>query len=254
LTGKLPEVEKWTEEETNVLYGKSLDWSEEIAGKGKGDAGEESRRKVWNKYREFLGRNAYGVTVETATAEDVLAFIRGFWIPKHVDGCRTEVNGQKVVEVATVEQTFQHVSKYYEMLGQEGRRNPVKSEAVRAFKKGYRKMLHDLGVREKKAVVFKEGKLTDVVNFLVGEINQLPKGLERCCSIMDLAAVLYLWEAWVRGKECGNLERRQVHEDEGVSMPGWSKTVQAEPSGRIELDRSKDSVTFLEAAAMLVRE
>jgi integrase len=71
---------------------------------------------------------------------------------------------------------------------------------------------------------------------------------------MDLAAILYLWESWVRGKECGSLERRQVHEEEGVTLPGWSKTVQAEPSSRIELERRKDSVTFIEAAAMLTKE
>jgi hypothetical protein len=71
---------------------------------------------------------------------------------------------------------------------------------------------------------------------------------------MDLAAILHLWEAWVRGKECGTLERRQVHEDEGIAMPGWSKTVQAEPSNRIELEREKGTITFLEATAMLIKE
>jgi hypothetical protein len=45
-----------------------------------------------------------------------------------------------------------------------------------------------------------------------------------------------------------------VHEEEGVTLPGWSKTVQAEPSSRIELERRKDSVTFMEAAAMLTKE
>jgi integrase len=134
------------------------------------------------------------------------------------------------------------------------RSNPVKSEAVRSFKKGYRRMLHDLGVREKKAVVFKEGKLEDSVTFLAGEIAKQEEGIERCCSIMDLAAVMYLWEAWVRGKECGNLEKRQEDEEEGVSRPGWSKTVQAEPSSRIELNLKKGSMTFLEATAMLVKE
>jgi hypothetical protein len=53
-------------------------------------------------------------------------------------------------------------------------------------------MLHDLGVREKKAVVFREVKLEDLVGFLMGEIREQPEGIERCCTIMDLAAVLHL--------------------------------------------------------------
>jgi integrase len=248
-------VEKWTEEETGVLYGKSLEWSVEIAAKATSD-GDESRRKTWGEYREFLEKNAYGVSVETATAEDVLAFVRGYWIPRHVESCRTVVGGtgKKVVAFSTMRKTIEHVSKCYDMLGLEGSRNPAKSEAVKAFKEGYKRMLHELGVREKKAVVFKEEKLDGVVEYVVQEIRGMPEGLERCCTIMDLAAILYLWEAWVRGKECGNLERRQVHEDEGVALPGWSKTVRAEPSARIELERSKSTITFLEAAAMLVKE
>jgi integrase len=256
LTGQLPESEKWTEEETNWVYGKSLEWSAEIAGKAKSDGGDESRRKIWAEYRKFLSKNAYGVTVETARAEDVLAFIRGFWIPRHVDSCRTVAGatGSKVVALSTVKHALQDVSKCYDILGREGRDNPAKGESVRAFKEGYRRMLHDLGVREKKAVVFKEGKIEDVVAFLVKEIGKMSPGLERCCEIMDLAAILYLWEAWVRGKECGSLEKRQVREDEGVALPGWSKTVQAEPSGRIELEQKKGSMTFLKAAAALVKE
>jgi hypothetical protein len=62
LTGDLPETEKWTEEETDVVYSRSIEWSAEIVGRGKGDGVEESRRKIWSEYREFLGNNAYGVT------------------------------------------------------------------------------------------------------------------------------------------------------------------------------------------------
>jgi hypothetical protein len=146
------------------------------------------------------------------------------------------------------------MSKSYEILGREGKNNPVKSEAVRAFREGYRKMLHDLGVREKKAVVFKEGKVEDLAKFLHGEIQKLDRGIERCVAVMDLAAVLYLWEAWVRGKECGNLERRQVHEASGIVLPGWSKTVQKEPSSRIEVETSSEHLTFLGAVSLLVEE
>jgi integrase len=254
LNGEMAEAEKWTEEETDWLYGKSMEWCAEIAGKSTAGDSEDVRRRIWDEYREFLGKNAYGVSVETAGAEDVLAFIRGFWIPRHLDSCRTvAANGAKVVATATVKQVLQHVSKSYDLIGQD-RNNPAKSELVRAFKEGYRKMLHGLGVREKKAVVFKEGKVEDLIQSLRDKINAKRIGIERCRLIMDLAAVLYLWETWVRGKECGTLERRQVHEAEGVVLPGWSKTIQQEPSSRIVVETSEERLTFLEATAWLLKE
>lgn len=165
-----------------------------------------------------------------------MAFIRGYWIPKHLASCRTTVGESKtkVMAVATVKQAIQHLSSSYGMLGRDGPRSPAKHEVVRAFRDGYRKMLHELGVKEKKAVVFKEKKMTDLVNFLVDEIGDMAKGAARCCALADLAAILYLWEAWVRGKECGHLEERQVHSEDGVVLPGWSKTVQREPSSRMK--------------------
>lgn len=254
LNGEMAETEKWTEEETDWLYGKSMEWCAEIAGKSTAGDSKDAWRRIWDEYREFLGKNAYGVSVEMAGAEDVLAFIRGFWIPRHLDSCRTvAANGAKVVATATVKQVLQHVSKSYDLIGQD-RNNPAKSELVRAFKEGYRKMLHGLGVREKKAVVFKEGKVEDLIQSLRDEINAKRIGIERCRLVMDLAAVLYLWETWVRGKECGTLERRQVHEAEGVVLPGWSKIVQQEPSSRIVVKTSGERLTFLEATAWLLKE
>jgi hypothetical protein len=58
----------------------------------------------------------------------------------------------------------------------------------------------------------------------------------------------------VRGKECGNLERRQVHDKEQVVLPGWSKTVQQEPSSRIEVSGEIGGWTFLAATAAVVKE
>jgi hypothetical protein len=251
-------ITKWTEEETDVVYEKSIEWCAAIAGKSVSGESEEYRRRVWDEFREFIAKNAYGVRVETAATEDVLAFVRGYWIPRHVESCRTvaKASGQKVVSVSTLKQVLQHLSKSYDMMGRSNTNNPARSEAVRSFKEGYRKMLHDLGVQEKKAVVFKENKVEELVDFMLGEIRKLDKGVERCSAIMDLAAVLFVWEAWTRGKECGKLEKRQVHETEGVVLPGWSKTVQKEPSSWIEMDASqeKDWPTFLEMVAWLVKE
>lgn len=194
--------------------------------------------------------------MESAEPEDVLAFVRGYWIPRHLSSCRTvvEATGDKVVAMSTVKKVVDHLSRSYDMVGREGKDNPAKGEGVQAFKEGYRKMLHELGVKERKAIVFNEGKLEDLVAFAVSEVEKMKEGIERCCAIQDLAAILYLWEAWVRGKECGILQRKQVDKEEGVVRPGWSKTVQAEPSSRIEVAKKKETVTFLEATAMLVKE
>jgi hypothetical protein len=196
------------------------------------------------------------VTVETAKAEDVLAFIRGYWIPKHLNSCRTTAGASKtkVMAVATVKQTIQFLSTSYGMLGREGQQNPAKHKAVRAFKEGYRKMLHELGVKEKKAVVFKEKKMDELVQFLAAEIGRMEQSVTRCCALTDLAAILYLWEAWVWGKECGHLEKRQVHEESGIVLPGWSKTVQQEPSSQIEVSCKKGNWTFLAASAAVIKE
>jgi integrase len=84
----------------------------------------------------------------------------------------------------------------------------------------------------------------------------MARGIDRCCAVMDLTATLYLSEAWVRGKEYGSLEKRQVNETEAKVLSGWSKTVQAEPSGRIDLgcEKRQMQVSFLEATAMLLKE
>jgi hypothetical protein len=232
-------------------------WNGARRSQAKRQAGTATKA-VWAEFKEFLAKNAYGVTVETAAAEDILAFVRGFWIPRHVGSCRSvaERSGQKVVAVSTVKQVLKHLNKCFCMLGREGNQNPVKSEAVRSFKEGYRKMLHELGVREKKAVVFKEGKIEDLVCFLRNEIGNSGEGIERCGKIQDLTTVPYLWETWVRGKECGRLEKRQVHEKEGIVAAGWSKTVQCEPSSTIGLAKEEGrlAMTFLEACALLIKE
>jgi hypothetical protein len=142
---------------------------------------EEARRRIWDEYWELIAKNAYGVSVETAGAEDVLAFIRGFWIPKHLESCRTTAaNGAKVVSVSTVKHVLQHVSKSYELLGREDKQKPVKSECVQSFKEGYKKMLHSLDVQEKKATVFKEGKIEDLVQYMREEIKKKGSGVEQC--------------------------------------------------------------------------
>lgn len=120
------------------------------------------------------------------------------------------------------------------MMGKSDAKNPAKSEAVQSYRDGYCNKLHDRGVREKRAKVIKESKVRDLVDYLTEQAGQA-KGISKCVLLMDRAVVLYLWESWARGKECGELGNRQIECEEGLLFPGWSKTVRSEPSGRIEL-------------------
>jgi integrase len=113
--------------------------------------------------------------------------------------------------------------------------------------------LHDRGVREKRAKIMKEGKVLDLVEYLsrlVGEATGIPKVV----LLMDRAAVLYLWESWARGKKVGELEARQIDREDGITLPDWSKTVRSELSGRVELAKSGQELTFLEGSAELLAE
>jgi integrase len=138
------------------------------------------------------------------------------------------------------------------MMGRTNEQTPAKQESVRSYCNGYRTWLPDNGVREKRARVFKEQKVTDLVAYLERRAEEAC-GIRRCVYKMDLAAVDYLWESWARGKECGELRADQVDFTDQVVAPGWSKTVQAEPSCIIDLeDRRGDR--FMRSAVGLIQE
>jgi hypothetical protein len=242
--------------ETEALYEGALKSFGEIAEKSVSAANNNSRKRTFEEYQQFLARNAYGVTVETATAADVGAFIVGDWIPKHSSGCRTKLpsTGQPVPSVSAVNSVVKHLSKSYTLFGYEGRSNPAKAEVLKAFRTGYEKALHEEGVKVQRAKVFTEVKLDALLAHLARAIESCPPGLERCVLLTDQAVVLYLWESLARGKECGELLYRQVEFGEQVSYPGWSKTVRKEPSARIPLaaPAAEGRLTFLEAAVRLV--
>lgn len=107
-------------------------------------------------------------------------------------------------------------------------------------------------MREKRAKVFKEEKVEDLITYLEGKAER-SEGLRKCLLRMDIAAVDYLWESWARGKECGELCAREVDFKEGVSEPGWSKTVRKEPSATINLT-GPGRGRFLDCAGKLVME
>jgi hypothetical protein len=68
-------------------------------------------------------------------------------------------------------------------------------------------------------------------------------------QIADLAIVHYLWETWSRGKECGELEARQVDSESGLVQAGWTKTQQTETSAEIAVGANGN---FMQAASRLM--
>jgi hypothetical protein len=243
--------------EIEALYERALQSFGEIAEKSVNEANNNSRKRTFGEFQEFLSGNAYGVTVETATAADVGTFIMGDRIPRHSAGCRTKLpaTGQPVPSVSAVNAVVKHLSKSYLLpVGYEGRANPAKAEVVKAFWIGYEKALHEEGVKVQRAKVFTEAKLDALLAYLARCIGECPPGLEKCVLLTDQAVVLYLWESLARGDECGELLYRQVEFGEQVAYPGWSETVRKEPSARILLAAPgpEGRLTFLEAATQLV--
>jgi hypothetical protein len=214
-----------TPAETEALYERALQSFGQIAEKSVNEANNNSRKQTFSEFQEFLARNAYGVTVQTATPGDIGAFIMGDSIPKHSSGCRTKLpaTGQPVPSVSAVNSVVKHLSKSYTLLGNEGRANPAKAEVVKAFRTGYKKALHEEGVKVQRAKVFTEVKLDALLAHLAQCIRECPPGMERCVLLTDQAVVLYLWETLARGKECGELLYRQVEFGEQVAYPGWRK-------------------------------
>lgn len=236
---------RWDDEQVRRFYAESLQSAAGIANRGVNEGFEDSRKRTWGEFEEFCGH--VGIDCDSAADVDVLAFVHGFWLPRHVGACRTfGADGEKVASASAIKAVLAHLGKSFSILGKRPEENPVQTESVRSYREGYRNWLHDRGVREKRAKVFPESKVNDLLQWLQDQVKQ-KAGLEKCCALTDLTIVTYLWESWCRGKECGELEARQVRFETGIVEAGWSKTVRSEPSAEIPVSGS-----FLEAAARLI--
>jgi integrase len=248
---------KWSKEQTVQLYEQALDQFGAIAERKVSAAANHGRNRTLQEFSAFLSRNPFGVTVETATAADVGAFIVGDWLPRHSGNCRTTLpaTGQTVASASAVKGVVKDLLKTYTLLGFEGNKIPTKAEAVKSFRDGYAKYLQDEGVRVQRAKIFTEQKLDALLAYMAGQLATTPEGIERCTLLMDQAAILYLWESFARGKEFGNLSRRQVELGERAAYPDPRKTVRQEPSARIPLAEpgAGSRLTFVEAAVQLVK-
>lgn len=162
---------------------------------------EETRKRTFEEFSGFIDQVGQGLTIENARGIDVLAFVHGSWIPAHQNRCRTTDvgTGEKIPSASAIKAVIQHIAKSYSMLGRADSENPAKEEYVKNYRDGYRNDLHARGVKGKRARVFKESKVTELVDYLEAKANGTI-GVERCAILMDKAAVLYLWESWARGK------------------------------------------------------
>lgn len=228
------------------FYTAALQGAAEVAGKSVSGSFEDCRKKTWGEFCTFC--SLVGKRAEDAIDLDVVAFVHGFWLPRHQGACRTKVgnDGVKTASASAIKGVINHLNKSFNMLGRQGEQNPAGSDAVRSYREGYRNMLHEAGVREKRAVLFKEAKVNDFIMWLEEKVGGA-SGFTRCSLLTDLAIVHYLWETWSRGKECGSVEVRQIAFDDHVVRAGWTKTVREEPSSVIPVERG-----FTEAAARLI--
>jgi hypothetical protein len=107
---------------------------------------EESRRRTFWEFQEFLGKVGQGKSVENASGLDVVAFVHGFWISKHKEQCQTKVREERTASASAVKGVVQHIAKSYSMLGYTDVSNPAKTESVKNYRDGNRNCLHDQGV------------------------------------------------------------------------------------------------------------
>lgn len=256
----LPGTEKELgEKEIESLYDVSLERVGAIAQRSTSSEFEASRRKTFDEFKEFLAlTRRSGVSVMSAQPEDVCVFVEGYWRSKHQGNFRAadQQTGERLPSSSAIKNVLQYLSSSFEMLGRTGSENPVKGEIVRRYRDGHKRILYESGIKPKKAVVFEETKFNQLVEHLNKEI-QRTQGTEKIRAMMDRAACCYLWESLARGKECGELREQQVRREEGVALPGWSKTVHEEPSRRVELHAEQASggrITFLGALAILLEE
>jgi hypothetical protein len=239
-----------SEQDARKLYQTALSKAATIAAGSVSQGFDDSRRKSWSEFKCFLGKVGQCLNVENATNLDVIAFIPGWWIPAAKPD---EVQRRRESDVCFCgERSYPAIGEEYSMMGRRDDDNPAKQKSVRSYCEGYRNHLHARGVREKRAKVFKEQKVYDLVTYLEQQIEG-SAGIHRCVLLMDLCAIRYMWESWCWGKVREELERRQVDFESWEPLPGWSSTSKQEPSAHINLS-SGNRGGFTKSAARMIKE
>ena len=114
--------------------------------------------------------------------------------------------------------------------GPNGPGNPVVSELLRRWYRGYTQLLFHEGYRESRAVPLTRERLEAVVDQLLEEIDQEALcSVQRALLLRDLCCVLYLWAGAQRGHECGELQVTDFYLEGTDAQPAWGVMV----AGRI---------------------
>jgi hypothetical protein len=164
----------------------------QIANRSVSSGFEDARKRTFEEFRTYVAKVGRRLTVENAKGIDVVAFVHGKWMPNHRKNFRTTADPgeEEVASASAIKGVIGHLAQSYTMMGWKDAENPAKEEAVISYRDGYRNVLHDKGVREKRAKIMKESKVTDLVEYLTLEIIGKAKGIAKCVLQMDRAAVL----------------------------------------------------------------
>jgi hypothetical protein len=94
--------EPWSVDEACRFYRDTLGAAAVVANRSVSKGFEESRRKTFGEFEDFLGKVGQGKRIGNASGLDVIAFVHGFWIPKHKDQCRTFVKDEQMASASAV--------------------------------------------------------------------------------------------------------------------------------------------------------
>jgi hypothetical protein len=84
----------WTVEESGHFYEETLKEAAAVANWSVSKGFEDSWRKTFEEFQDFLPLVRQGNRVGNATGLDIIAFIHGFWMKKHRDQCQMIAGGK----------------------------------------------------------------------------------------------------------------------------------------------------------------
>jgi hypothetical protein len=119
--------ERWSVEETERFYRDTLESAASVANWSVSKGFEDSRRRTFEEFQDFLGLVGQGKRIETATSLDIIAFVHGFWIKKHKEQCRTVAGGERVASASAIKGCRTSSCKEPQHAGVCGRAEPGKN-------------------------------------------------------------------------------------------------------------------------------
>lgn len=174
------------------------------------------REEVLGKFRAWTAGLDASVrpNLLNCTPTDIVAFMEGWWLPRHGGEFFSESAGRCVPSSHYVERVLGCLSKAFTLAGRElyhtadrPTGNPVRSRLVTDWRVGYRRQLWREGYRSSGAVPMTADKLRSLIAALGADVTASPDGsLVRARLLRDLCGILYLWHGAQRGAECGALK------------------------------------------------